>query len=132
MRQREAEIDALGAKVAVVTFENDFFVRAYVRETNLPWPILIDASRQLYGAYGMERGRLSEIVGLRSWAIYAKLLLKGRRLRRSTGDVFQLGGDVLVDPQGVVRLHHVGRGPADRPEVDAILDVVRSGSSSNP
>ena len=35
-------------------------------------------------------------------------------------------GDVLIDPAGVVRLHHASRGPADRPTVESILQVVRA------
>ncbi len=123
------EIERLGIEVCVVTFEREFFVRAYIEDTGMPWPILIDENRELYSAYGMERGRASDILGLRSWWTYAKLLLRGRRLRRSEGDVFQLGGDVLVDPDGIVRLHHVGNGPADRPAVSTILDVVRDSAT---
>ena len=125
MRQHDDEIDALDMKVCVVTFESEFFVSAYIRETGIPWPILMDKDRQLYTAYDMLRGRASDILGLRSWWAYAKLMLRGRRPRRSEGDIYQLGGDVLVDPEGIVRLHHVGRGPADRPEVSALLDIVR-------
>lgn len=99
--------------------------QVYVRDTQLTWPILVDESLTLYAAYGMERGRWWEIWAPASWWMYAKLLLRGRRLQRSAGDPGQLGGDVLVDPRGIVRLHHIGRGPADRPGVEAILAVVR-------
>jgi hypothetical protein len=34
---------------------------------------------------------------------------------------------VLVDPAGIVRFHHVGLGPADRPQVGAILATRRAG-----
>ena len=125
MRQHSDEIDELGVKACVVTFENEFFVSAYIRETDMPWPILMDKDRQLYTAYDMLHGRAADILGFRSWWAYAKLMLRGRRPRRSEGDIYQLGGDVLVDPEGIVRLHHVGRGPADRPEVSALLDIVR-------
>jgi hypothetical protein len=54
-----------------------------------------------------------------------KLLLRGRKVRRPSGDVYQLGGDVLIDPSGIVRLHHVGSGPADRPTVHSLLQAVR-------
>ncbi len=117
---------ALGVKVVVVTFEFGPVAQAYVRETNLSWPMLVDESRDLYVAYGMERGSWWNIHGPPSWWIYAKLLMKGRRLRRASGDTDQLGGDVLIDPDGIVRRHHVGSGPADRPSVTAIMDRVRS------
>lgn len=121
MQQHQDRLDELRIDVAVVTFQGGPLVEAYVRETGCPWPILIDESRELYTAYGMERGRWWEIWGLGSWWAYLKLLLRGRRLHKPAGDVRQLGGDVLIDPEGTVRLHHVGRGPADRPPVESIL-----------
>lgn len=112
-------------KVLVVTFEAGPVAMAYVKEANMNWPLLVDESRALYAAYGMDRGRWRDIFGWSAWSIYAKLLFQGRQLRRSSGDVRQLGGDVLIDPTGVVRLHHVGSGPADRPSVSSLLDLVR-------
>ena len=112
--------------VVIVTFEAEVCAKAYVRETDLRWPLVVDASRDLYSAYEMERGRWWHIFGPAAWWIYAKLLANGRQLRRPTGDVRQLGGDVLIDPSGIVRLHYVGVGPADRPSISLILNVARS------
>lgn len=109
----------------VVTFEAGPLVLAYVKQAGLQWPLLIDESRSLYAAYGMRDGRWRDIFGWSSWRIYMKLLLRGRKLRRPSGDVHQLGGDVLIDPSGIVRLHHVGSGPADRPSVQSLLQAVR-------
>jgi hypothetical protein len=128
LRQHEKELGELALRVVVVTFEARNLAQAYVRETDLPWPLLIDRSRALYRAYGMGRGRWSAVWGPSSWWAYARLIARGRRLARPTGDVRQLGGDVLVDPTGRVALHHVGRGPADRPAVPALLERVRHGS----
>ncbi len=125
MRHKENEIDALGIRVAVVTFQAGVLDRAYVEETGLRWPLLVDESRELYKAYGMEHGRWWDLVGPATIGVYVKLMLRGRRLHRATGDVKQLGGDVLIDPEGIVRLHHVGSGPADRPSVESLLDAVR-------
>ncbi len=110
--------------MAVVTFEAGPIVEAYVQDTGLGWPILVDTSLELYRAYGMGSGRIWDVWGPPAWWIYAKLLVRGRRLRIPTGDVNQLGGDVLIDRDGTVRLHVVGRGPADRPSVDSILQLV--------
>ncbi len=126
MRQYNETLSALGVKIAVVTFEFGSAAQAYVRETDLPWPMLVDESRALYVAYGMERGSWWAIYGPASWWIYAKLLVKGRRLQRSHGNYDQLGGNVLIDPGGIVRLHHVGSGPADRPSVTTIIDRIRN------
>jgi len=108
-------------KIAVVTFENDFFARQYVADTGLSWPLLVDETRDTYRNYGMLAASFWDIWGLKSWQAYLRALLKGEKLRHSQGDIYQRGGDVLIDPAGIVRLHHVGEGPADRPAVEAIL-----------
>jgi len=88
--------------------------------------MMINESLSLYGAYGMERGSFWEIWGPQNWGAYVKLMARGRMPRLPHRDVNQLGGDVLVDPDGIVRLHHVSRGPADRPSIDSLLVAVRA------
>ena len=125
MRQYNQDLETLGVKVAVVTFEIQPNAQSYARDFGLKWPLLVDESRTLYAAYGMEQGDVWHVYGPAAWWAYAKLLSRGRRPRRPQGDTRQLGGDVLIDREGVVRLHHVGSGPADRPTVSSILDVIR-------
>ena len=110
--------------MVVVTFDAAAYARAYAEKTQLPWPLLLDHDRQLYHAYGMEQGDRWDVWGWSSWKVYAQLLWKGRRLQRPTGDTRQLGGDVIVDPDAIVRLHWVGSGPADRPSIQLLLDTI--------
>ena len=86
--------------------------------------MLVDTERSLYNAYSMHRGGLWAIWGPKSWWGFLKLIFKGRRLRPPAGDVYQLGGDVLLDPFGGVKLHHVMWVPVDRPDEKSILDLV--------
>lgn len=107
----------------MVTFEAAPLARAYVEETKLQWPVLIDESRDVYRAYGMLAGKIRDVWGPRTWWAYLKELAAGRLPKASRSDTLQLGGDVLIDPSGIVRLHHVGTGPADRPSVATLLRV---------
>lgn len=125
LRQREEDLLQHNVIPCVVTFEVNFMVEAYVRDTGLKWSLLIDRERTLYQAYGMERGRAWDLFGPAVIWKYLRLMAQGRRLRAPGSDVRQLGGDVIVDPQGIIRLHHVGRGPADRPTVAQLLQVIR-------
>ena len=127
MRRHEDQIERLGLEIVAVTFEARERAEEYVRETGLRWPLLIDRRRVLYSAYGMGRGPWSAIWGPTTWWAYVQLLGRGHRLKRPTGDIRQLGGDVLVDPMGRVALYHVGKGPADRPAVAALFERVSRG-----
>lgn len=125
LQQHERELEQLEVQVLVVTFERPQLAANYVRATGWPWPVVTDEQRKLYHAYGMEKGAIWQLYGWPAWWAYFKLFAKGRWLKRPTGDVHQLGGDVIVDAEGIVRYLHVGRGPADRPPVEELLDVVR-------
>jgi alkyl hydroperoxide reductase subunit AhpC len=125
LRDTEEELDRLNVKVVVVTFENDFLARCYIEDTALTWPVLIDTTREMYKSYGMLAASFWDIWGVKTWQVYFKELLKGNKPKKSDGDIYQRGGDVLIDPDGIVRLHHIGEGPADRPAVELILQVVR-------
>ena len=67
-----------------------------------------------------------DVWGPNTWWAYLKEILKGKKVKKSDGDIFQRGGDVLIDPGGTVRMHHVGVGPGDRPSVKALLNRVQS------
>ncbi len=114
-------------KVVVVTFEAGFLAQQYVTETQLSWPLLIDESQATYQSYGMLSASFWDIWGPKTWLVYARELFKGAKLQQSAGDIYQRGGDVLIDPDGMVRLHHVGDGPADRPAVELILNMIPRG-----
>ncbi len=127
MQQRQSELDSLAIDVLVVTFEIDIVARQYA--LGLPWPVLLDNAREFYRAWGMSRESVWNVWGPASWWGFIRLLLRGRKLRRPTDDVYQMGGDVLIDPEGIVRLHYVSRYPLDRPSIDVLLAAVRRGAA---
>lgn len=124
MREHDEEFRRRNVIIVIVTFENDFFARGYVEETSLSWPLLIDDTRETYANYGMLKASFLDIWGPKSWRAYLKEVLEGRLPKMSHGDIYQRGGDLLIGPDGIVRLHHVGAGPADRPAVVTILQKI--------
>lgn len=121
LREQEKELIKRNVRIVVVTFEAGHFARQYIAETGLTWPVLVDENRELYRGYGMLAASFWNLWGPKTWWAYLKAILRGQRLQQSHGDISQRGGDVLIDPEGVVRLHHIGEGPADRPSVAMIL-----------
>ena len=89
------------------------------------WPLLVDADRKLYNAYGMSSAGFWDIWGPKTLWAYIKEICRGRFPRKSSGDLYQRGGDVLIDPTGIVRFHHVGEGPAGRPAIAEILSMIK-------
>ena len=101
--------------------------RRHIKETGFEWPFLVDEDRSVYRSYGMTRAGFWDIWGPKTWLAYLQQFAKGRFLKRSAGDIYQRGGDVLIDSHGIIQLHHVGQGPGDRPSVESILRVVDQG-----
>ena len=126
MRQAEGELERLGVKLLAVTFEGAEAARAYAAETGLSWPLLVDTDRRLYHAYGMGKARFRHLFGPATLRAYWREALLGQLPRLPRADTAQQGGNVLIDGAGLVRFHHVGRGPADRPPVAKLLAARRA------
>lgn len=120
-----AELEVTHVRVLLVCFGTPDQARAWLLETESPFPLLLDPQRNTYRAFSLERS-FSKSWNPRTILLYARLLLSGRRWRGIRGDSAQLGGDVIVDGRGIVRLVYRSRDPADRPEVSALLKVLRN------
>ena len=124
LRQYELELAKYHVDVKIVTFDANFLALAYIKQTELNWPMLIDADQQLYRAYGFERASWWTLLKPTTIWGYLKLIYRGILPGRAGRDWHQLGGDIVIDPEGFVRLHHISTDPHDRPAVSKLLDLV--------
>ncbi len=99
--------------------------RAYLVEMRMAWPMLLDPDQVTYRDYGMTRGNWWSLYGPVSIWNYLKLMTGGRKPGKAGKDWRQLGGDVLIDPDSIVRINHVSHTPHDRPAVESILATAR-------
>ena len=104
----------------MVTFEDRSAATAYIGQTGVGFPILIDENRDLYRAYGLERAKLRHLIGPTTLGAYAREAMAGVFPRRPVADTAQQGGNVLIDPTGIVRYHHIGAGSGYRPSLEEI------------
>ena len=125
-------LDSLEIVVLIVSFESRASVVRYASEPGLPGAVVADTQRELFAGYAMGRASVYDVWGPKTWWAYARSLLGGAKLRSSTGDTSQRGGNVLIDPEGIVQMHHVGRGPSDRPSVSTISEVVLAATERRP
>jgi hypothetical protein len=129
LRQQKDRLERNNIEVIVVTFEQEENALNYRQETELDWPLVVDCSKEIYRYYGMGKAGFWDLWGPASWRVYFREILKGNRPRPANDDIYQRGGDVLINPEGMVRLHHISKGPADRPRVDSILQIVEGEDS---
>lgn len=112
------------ASVVLITFTHPRNLRGFRRLLGLRYPVLADETRAVYRAYGLGRGRWSQIWSWRTLHTYGRLLRAGRKLHRPTEDTRQLGGDFVVDARGQIAYAYRSRRPDDRPPVDDLVEAV--------
>lgn len=114
------------ASVVLITFTRPRNLRGFRHRLGLAYPVVADETRDVYRAYGLGRGAWRQIWSLPTLWTYGRLWRGGARLRRPTEDIRQLGGDFVVDPDGVLVYTYRSKRPDDRPSVDELVLAVRS------
>lgn len=125
MRDR---IDELGdqAIVVLVTFTAPDELRDYAARHDLGFLALRDPDRSGYRAFGLGRGSLRRVWGLRAARRYISLIRHDGigGLHRPTEDTRQLGGDFVIDADGRLAWGFWSEGPDDRPTVGELVAAV--------
>ncbi len=114
---------ALNTDIVTISFGIEYWARMWLQETQSPYPFLVDPERNAYHAYGLQSSVFRSWMPQNLW-FYAKATLQGREKFGKRGDPHQLGGDFIVDSQGIVRLAHPSKEPTDRPSVEKLLQVL--------
>ena len=116
-RQRDTE-------VLVISFGTLEDARRWIEETCSPFTMLLDPDREVYRMYGLGRSWLRSWNPSTTW-FYLRMLLIGRKWKGIQGDPNQLGGDFIVDAEGILRLVHPSQSATDRPAPDELLTTLR-------
>ncbi|MHB8647677.1 MAG: AhpC/TSA family protein [Thermomicrobiales bacterium] len=127
MRQ-STELSAMGVGIVALFFSQVHRLPDYRVHFDVPdsIPLLADEGRTVYKAYGMRVGSLREIYSPQVIAKYARLIRGGMKMQMKTDeDTRQLGGDVIVGPDGRVILAHCSKNQADRPSSETLAAAVR-------
>ena len=96
---------------------------AHFRDSQeIPFPLLVDHTRQSYRALGIRRGSLIDVVGPKFWARGAVSILTGRGQGVPKQDPLQLGGAIVVETGGRVRYVHRAKTSSDNPKPEELLE----------
>jgi hypothetical protein len=98
---------------------------------DLPFTVLSDPSRRLYGAFGLRTRPLLRLFDRETIMSYTRAFVRGHlpRLRRT--DLRQLGGDVVLNRAGNAVFVYRSETPADRPPVEVLLRTLREAGQSS-
>jgi peroxiredoxin len=123
LHRERSRLEGLGAKVFVVTFDQLWRALEMAKSGEIPFPVLLDPERGVYSAYELERSYRRSLHPRTLW-FYFKKMLRGRGFSKITADPTQLGGDFLVDNEGIIRFVYYSEDPTDRPTVEQIISAL--------
>lgn len=114
----------LNTRILIISFGTLATVEQWLAETCPDFTVLLDREREVYKAYELERSYWRSR-SLRTRWVYFKAGLAGKKPRDSHGDdTSQLGGDFIVDRNGILRFTHRSHDPVDRPSVQKLVRVL--------
>ena len=126
MQERLPDFSRYGTEILLVSFGPIQQIEGFRQRLGLPFPVAADPERRAYQAYGVEKASFLQVWSPRVVWKYLTLVLRGKKpqTKNQEEDVYQLGGDFLVDAQGRILFAHVSKGPVDRPAVFDILNAL--------
>jgi hypothetical protein len=125
LRDQSGLLDQLDATVLVISFEELATLRRFGWFRDLPFTVLSDPSRRLYGAFGLQTRSLLRLFDRQTIMAYKRAFVHGHLPSLRHTDLRQLGGDVVLDRAGDVVFVHRSETPADRPPVEVLLRMLR-------
>jgi hypothetical protein len=117
----------LNAQVVAVSFTPPARVAAFLTVRPLPFPALSDPESNAYRAFSLGRTSWDAMLHPRVLLGYLKLIWRGTRPEKPEPgeDLFQLGGDFILDGAGRLVFAYPSKTSTDRPSVTVLLDAVR-------
>jgi peroxiredoxin len=123
----KAEFDRRAVKIVVVSFAEPEKLARYQERHRWPFMILADPERKAYQRLALKRLSWFRVFSPATLKLYSKLMREGR-LREDYGreDIYQAGGNFLLDRTGSIFFAHRSQNPADRPSVQKLLQEIDS------
>lgn len=126
LQKNQRSLDAHSVEVLIISFGCREGASHWLVETGFQYDMLLDSDRQLYSAFGLGAS-VSKVLNFRNMLLYAEYVMDDMEFPRGLpsikDDMFQLGGDFVVDEHGTVLFSHRCHSPIDRPSVEHILSA---------
>ena len=125
MRRAYPDLQAAGIDLVMVGMGNPAQTAQFIRELDLPYPVLSDADRAAYRAYRTIEAGVKEFVSPQAGKALIGAMLRGNRGGRPVGNPQQLGGVYVIGPDGRLRWSKPSTYAGDHASTDEILAAAR-------
>lgn len=117
-------IQKLGATLVVIGNGSPQQAEWFVEEQRVPVQVFTDPERETYRALGAKRG-IARVLNPGTFASALRAMRRGFRQTGVMGDATQLGGVVIVRPDGSMPARFISRFPGDHPNAEQIMDALQ-------
>ena len=125
MNGAREEIEGTGARLVLIGQATPKHAAHYKRRYAPDLEILADGDRKSYKAMKFPRASTSQLVGPKSLAKGIVRGASGVGVGRPIGDVNQLGGTAIVQPDGSIAWTHVQQDASDNPSVEELVGALQ-------
>jgi len=122
-RERE-EFNKLGVQAVVIGHSSLRYANAFVDETKIDLPVFVDEKRVVYKALEFKRPLLAFLTP-KVFKRAAEARKEGFTQPGVWGDAFQLGGVVLLMPDGSMPYKYASQFPGDHPKIEDLKAEVK-------
>ncbi len=130
MRDAHQDIRARGGELFVIGNGPPYFAEIFKSDLKLEAPLYTDPSLETYRAAELNRG-VAATVGLGALKNAFGAFRQGFRQTGTKGDPWQLGGVLVVSPDGRVLYRQASEVAGDHPPVEAVMTALTSNRSSS-
>lgn len=128
LQANQSILEAQSVRVLVVSFGNLEGSRLWLEVTGCIFSIVLDQQRTIYKNFGLGSS-YSSVMKFDCLLTYSEYGAADRDLPDISAhleeDIFQMGGDFMLDERGKVIFRHPCKNPLDRPSVERILQAAQ-------
>jgi hypothetical protein len=121
LRDRYEDVRSKGAELIAIGMGRPTAAADFRERERIPFPLIVDHTKESYRALGMNRGGWADVVGPRVLWRSAKSILGGNMQGRARQDPLQLGGAVVVNAGGEVLYVHRSKNSSDNVPAEELI-----------
>lgn len=126
VQSRLSEFEAACSSVVIISFGSKDGANRWLQTSGCSLPMFLDEKRNLYKLFNLPC-TMKLVWGISSLIKYAEFICSERELfsLEEDDDPHQLGGNFIIDCNGVVEFLHRSKTPVDRPFLSVLLKQVK-------
>lgn len=125
-REHVATLNRSTLNIALVVMASPTAANAFREEMQSPHPFLCDESHELYDAFGLKRGNLTQLFNLHTIRRGMEATRAGHRVGKPVGDPWVLGGTFVVSTDGKIVFSKPAHDASDNATEAEILAALRA------